>query len=159
MKQPEIDRGYFGIGIYNPKFSINVGTLYRSAFVFGASLIFTLGTRIPTQSSDTYNSYKHIPYYKYLNLEDLKQHLPYDCPLIGIEISNGAETLSKFSHPHRAIYLLGSEDNGLPNKVLLQCHRILQIPSKLPLCLNVATAGSIVMYDRYIKRNGGYETI
>ncbi len=55
----------------------------------------------------------------------------------------------KFTHPERAIYLLGAEDTGLPESVQSLCQSIIHIKS--PMCLNVAVAGSIIMYDRISK--------
>lgn len=46
-------RGYFGIGIYNPKTETNMGTLWRSAYNFGADFIFTIGMRYKKMGSDT----------------------------------------------------------------------------------------------------------
>lgn len=43
----------------------------------------------------------------------------------------------------------GAEEYGLPKEVLEKCHQIVQIPGSY--CLNVATAASIVMYDRINK--------
>ncbi len=35
--------GYFGIGIYGPKMTKNIGTLWRTADIFGADFMFTIG--------------------------------------------------------------------------------------------------------------------
>ena len=93
-------RGYFGIGILNNKTKFNIGTLYRSAFIFGASFIYTIGRRYTGQHSD---------------------------------------------------YLLGAEDSGISKNILAKCQYVLKIPGDY--CLNVATAGSIIMYDRIVKSN------
>ena len=37
--------GFFGIGIENAKNEYNIGTLWRSAYLMGASFIFTVNTR------------------------------------------------------------------------------------------------------------------
>ena len=61
--------------------------------------------------------------------------------------------LSVFAHPERALYLLGAEDHGLSETTVGRCHAsggLVTIPSSL--CLNVATAGSILIYDRITKR-------
>lgn len=50
----------------------------------------------------------------------------------------------------RAIYLLGAEDTGIPDNILNDCDSIVQLPGNY--CLNVAVAGSIVLYDRNSKR-------
>ena len=38
-------RGYFGVGIYQPKHWENVGTLWRSAYQLGASFLVVVGSR------------------------------------------------------------------------------------------------------------------
>jgi len=56
--------------------------------------------------------------------------------------------LHTFVHPEQAVYLLGAEDDGLPESVLRDIP-VLEAPSEW--CLNVATAGSLVLYDRLVK--------
>lgn len=142
-------RGYFGIGIYQPKHHENVGTLWRSAFQLGASFIFTIGKRHKKQASDTVKAFKHIPLYEYGSIEDLK--MPYDCQLIAVEFGEGSRDIQKFAHPEKAIYLLGAEDHGLPPSALKKCQYMISLPSIRTPSYNVAVAGSIVMYDRLIK--------
>ena len=148
MKQ--INRGYCGIGIENAKAECNLGTLWRSAFCLGADFIFTIGARYRKQSSDTTQTWKHIPYWPFKDWDDFSESRPHDCPLVAIEITDKARSLSTFTHPERAIYLLGPEDGGISKAALEAAQSIVRIPSLY--CLNVATAGSIVLYDRNLKR-------
>jgi tRNA (guanosine-2'-O-)-methyltransferase len=141
-------RGYCGIGIERSKTPVNVGTLWRSAYILGADYIFTVGKRYPRQASDTIKAFRHMPFWEFTDLDDMRT--PYDCPLIGVELDPRARMLADFTHPERACYLLGAEDHGLTAEALNRCHHIIQLPGKL--CLNVATAGSIVLYDRWVKR-------
>ncbi len=141
-------RGYFGTGIYHIKSEVNIGTLWRSAYSFGASFIFTIGRRYKQQSSDTTKTWRHLPLYHYETIDEL--HLPFECKLIGIE--QGGEGLKEYKHPERCVYLLGAEDYGLPDIIMNSCHDVIEIPTINEFCLNVATAGSIVMYDRLSKR-------
>lgn len=140
-------RGYYGIGIYNTKTAANIGTLWRSAHAFGAAFIFTVGKRYKRQSSDTVEAWRSIPLLDFESIEDLRRHLPYDAMLVGVELDDRAVPLDVFEHPHRAVYLLGAEDHGLPENVRRMCHKLVVVPAAMR-CLNVATAGSIVMYDR-----------
>ena len=143
-------RGYFGIGIYHPKTSVNIGTLWRSAYIFEASFIFTIGKRYRKQSSDTMCSRRHIPLFDYLSYEEFKKNLPHQAKLVCVEIDKKATTLREFNHPQQAVYLLGAEDYGLPEKAMKE-NEVIQIESPELFCLNVATSGSIIMYDRYAK--------
>jgi tRNA G18 (ribose-2'-O)-methylase SpoU len=140
-------RGYFGIGVYHPKTGPNVGTLLRSASAFGAAFVFTVGRRYHHQASDTCNTPRHVPLYHHLTVDDLAANLPHGCQLVGVELAPAARPLSTFTHPHRACYLLGAEDYGLPPAILYRCHLVVEVDGG-HRCLNVAAAGSIVLWDR-----------
>lgn len=146
------NRGYCGIGIDCAKSNLNIGTLFRSSFCFGADFIFTINKRYTKQKSDTPKAWRHLPLYHYRDVNDFIEHLPYDCKLIGVEILPEAENLVHFVHPERAIYLLGAEDVGLSENTLKMCHHKIQI-GYAAQCLNVAIAGSIILYDRITKLN------
>lgn len=143
------NRGYFGIGVYRIKNELNIGTLWRTANIFKASFIYTIGKRYKNQSSDTMKTTKHIPIYHYIDFEDFYNHIPSDCRLVGIEMAEDARNIIDYIHPERAIYLLGAEDNGLPSEIINRCHDLIMIPGAHSL--NVSTAGSIVIYDRILK--------
>ena len=121
----------------------------------GASGIFTIGQQYlkHKQKTDTYNSWKHIPLREFDTFEQFKMSIPFGCKLIGVE--TGGERLTEFKHPQRAIYLLGTEDRGLPDSALEQCEKIISLDAVNNSSYNVAVAGSIVMYHRqYIKPTG-----
>lgn len=91
-------RGYFGIGIYHPKTTENIGTLWRSAHNFGADFIFTIGKRYKQQASDTTKAQRHIPLFEYRSFEDFKEHLPSGCQMVFIEQTDGAKDLKDTCH-------------------------------------------------------------
>jgi tRNA G18 (ribose-2'-O)-methylase SpoU len=142
-------RGYFGIGIERSKMEVNVGTLWRSAYCLGASFIFTIGKRYPKQASDVTKAWRHIPLLEYADVDDFATHRPFDCQLIGVELCEDASRLETFAHPHRAIYLLGPEDGSLSPAAIALCQYVVRFESRY--CLNVAAAGTVVMYDRQAK--------
>ena len=144
--------GYFGIGIENPKFSENIGTLLRSAHCFGASFIFSIG-RIPKCPMNTLKTERHIPVYNYDSYDSFFETKPKECKVIGVEITSEATDIRNFKHPKSAVYIMGPENGNL--SILEECHDIIYIPTFH--CLNVSIAGSIVMYDRILKRRGHYE--
>lgn len=142
-------RGYYAIGIVGSKTPLNVGTLWRSAGIMGARFVFTCGRRYPKQASDTIKAWKHVPFFEFDSTDDLFNHIPKDCVPVAVELDARACPLAPYTHPERAIYLLGAEDNGLPKAALERCRDIVQLPGEH--CLNVAVAGSIVLYDRLAK--------
>jgi len=142
-------RGYFGIGIYNAKFAGNLGTLWRSAHTLGAAYIFNIGERYKKQKSDVSVAFRHIPFFEYKDFEEFKTSVPRESTLVAIENVKPKYRLETYCHPERAIYLLGAEDVGLPPEVLNECKHTVVLPGEF--CLNVATTGSIVMYDRLVK--------
>ena len=144
-----MSRGYYAIGIVGSKTPLNVGTLWRSAGIMGAQFIFTCGRRYPKQASDTIKAWKHVPLFEFDCSDDLFNHVPKDCVPVAVELDAKARPLPKYHHPERAIYMLGAEDTGLPKNVLERCRDIVQLPGER--CLNVAVAGSIVLYDRLAK--------
>ena len=142
--------GYFGIAILNPKTCENVGTLWRSAYQLNASIIYTIGSRYKVSSTDTLNVPNRIPL---LELNDwttfVETASPKGCVWVCIEM--GGTPLSEFEHPKNAVYILGSEDHGVPKSVLRGCREVVSLEGVNYGSYNVAVAGSIVMYDRMIK--------
>ena len=142
---------FFGIGIQNGKTPENLGVLWRSAQNLGASFIFTIGNRYAKQASDTHNAVKSMPYFHYDTFNDFFKNLPKGARLVAVEKTEKAEQLASFKHPRRCVYLLGAEDHGLSKEAIEKAHFLVQFKSHLSL--NVAVAGSIVMYDRQLHKS------
>ena len=145
-----LSRGFFGIGVFHSKSVQNIGTLWRSAHCFGAAFIFTVGRRYEQQASDTMKTQRHIPLYHYKDIGEMKTNTPFGTRIVGVELTERSKPLSTFTHPETAIYLLGAEDHGLNPEAIAACHSLVQIEGA-SRCLNVAVAGSIVIYDRISK--------
>lgn len=93
----------------------------------------------------------HTPLLHFTDIDDLHAHLPFSAPLVGVELDPRAVTLGRFQHPERAVYLLGAEDHGLTPDERDRCHHLVQIESLLPESMNVATAGTLLMYARHMQ--------
>lgn len=162
-------RGYFGIGVYRPKTSNNLGTLWRSCLEFETGFMFTVAARcfmesdphesqerkerlasFAGQPSNTVKAERHVPLFVWPELKDMI--LPTGARLVGIEQTERSIPLESFQHPEQAVYILGAEDDGLPPEVQEHCTGGL-VSISTHRCLNVAVAGSIVMYDRHLKRH------
>ncbi|MEI6046199.1 MAG: TrmH family RNA methyltransferase [Chloroflexota bacterium] len=149
------EQGYFGIGIYKPKRELNLGGLLRSARAFEANFVFSIGSRWQVQSSSI-KSERDVPVFYFETLEQFIASIPVNAELVCVEQSEGAEDLRFFQHPKQAVYLLGSEDTGVP-PTLLRKHRTIVIPSMD--CLNVASAGTVILYDRLLKATPSNKTL
>jgi tRNA G18 (ribose-2'-O)-methylase SpoU len=142
-------RGYFGIGVEGLSKPMNAGNLFRSAHAFGASFIFTVGAAYARDAigrSDTSDAPGEVPLHEFADASALA--LPAGCRLVGVELMEGAAELPSFRHPRQAAYVLGPERGSLSPELAAACDFVVKIPTKF--CINVATAGAIVMYDRLI---------
>lgn len=146
MKIDNLEQGYFGIGIMNGKTPENLGVLWRSAQNMGASFIYTIGNRYSKQACDTHKAVGAMPYFHYDTFEEFYKFLPKSAVLIGVELDDRAVPLETFEHPKRCVYLLGAEDHGMTREAIEKSHFLIKF--KTTLSVNVAVAGSIVMYDR-----------
>ena len=139
-------RGYFAIGAEGLSKPVNLGNLMRSAHAFGAAFAFTVEAHggLGRMPSDTSRSAHHLPYYAWASVTEMT--LPRGCKLVGIELTDSAIELPSFGHPVQAAYVLGSERGSLSPAMLDRCDFVVKIPTAF--CINVATAGAVVMYDR-----------
>lgn len=149
-----LEQGYFGIGLMHGKTPENLGVLWRSAQNMGASYIFTIGKRYAKQACDTHKATGAMPYFHYENFEAFYKQLPKGAMLVGVELDEKASSLETFIHPRRCVYLLGAEDHGLTKEAIEKSHHLVKFDT--PKSINVAVAGSIVMYDRSLKK--GWKT-
>lgn len=145
---------WFGIGILRGKTAANHGTLWRSALQFGASMTFTIGRRYERRvegSADVYKTLRQIPCLPYPDVTAFMASCPVDAQIVVIEF--GGIDLTDFEHPKRAVYVLGSEDCGVPPALVARAQWHISVPTAdgRPSSVNVAAAGAIVIYDRYVK--------
>ncbi len=150
MSTDNFKNEFFGIGIQNGKTPENLGVLWRSAQNMGANFIFTIGNRYAKQACDTHDAVKSMPYYHYNTFDNFIKNLPKGTRIVGVELTEEAENLETFNHPRRCVYLLGAEDHGLSKKAIEKSHFLVKFNSILSL--NVAVAGSIILYDRCISK-------
>ncbi len=137
---------YFEAGVYMPRNHENLGTLWRTALQLGASGLFTIGRPYRRQAADVFHAPETVPLRHFENFEAFLKARPSGALLVGVEM--GGTPLSAFTHPEKAIYLLGSEDMGLPAAVLAACNALVSLESVRQASYNLAVAGSIVLYHR-----------
>jgi len=139
-------RGYSCIGLHNPKFACNVGSVLRLAKNFDCAFVAHSGKRYRKHGTDTMKTWRHIPLFQ---VEDLRNIIPYDCVPIAVELLPEASSIIGFKHPKRAFYIFGGEDETMGKKVISWCKEVIYVPTKL--CMNLAVTAGVVLYDRLIK--------
>jgi len=140
-------KGYCGIGLDNPKFDNNIGSVLRAAGVYNAAFVAASGRRYKRHSTDTMAAYRSLPL---MQVEDLYNAIPFDCIPVAIDLISGARPLTTYEHPERAFYIFGAEDATLGKRILSWCRDVVYIPTSG--CMNLAATVNVVLYDRMCKR-------
>lgn len=138
----------FCIGLHQPKTPENVGSVLRAAHAFGASSVHICGKRYKRTGTDTSAAYRHVPL---IHTIDLMSIVPFACHPIAVELTDDAHSLYNFVHPKSAYYIFGPEDGSVPSYVRQRCSFTIYIPTTI--CLNLAAAVNVVLYDRTMKLN------
>ncbi len=147
----------FAIAAWEISKEHNVGTLVRTAHAAAASEVILLGERDwnveAARTADLYTEIVHLPAEPDVFLAHLRAR---DWNLVAVELDESSTNLFEASYPPRPCFLLGAEIGGVPQQLLDSAELIVQIPQwGLVPCLNLAVAGSIVVYDYLAKRNRG----
>lgn len=140
-------RGFCAVGLVQPKTAANVGSVLRAAFCFGAAFVAVSGHRYYRAPTDTPKFPLHRPLF---HADDVLSLCPFDCEPVAVDIVPGALPLDEFRHTPRTFYIFGPEDGTLGKAVTDRCARAIVIPSRM--CLNLAAAVNVVLYDRTAKQ-------
>jgi tRNA G18 (ribose-2'-O)-methylase SpoU len=147
----------FAIAAWEISKEHNVGTLVRTAHAAAAGEVILLGDREwnveAARTAENYTEIVQLPAEPGALLAHLDRA---DWSLVSIELAEGSVNLFEASYPERPCFLLGAELGGIPDELLERSDLIVQIPQwGLVPCLNLAVAGSIVVYDHLAKRHRG----
>ncbi len=132
----------------------NVGSLVRTAHAAAVQEVLLVGEREwnveAARTAEMFTSIIHLP-----DAAALSQHLHTgDWNLVAVELDERAENLFSVEYPPRPCFLLGAELAGVPEELLAQAAVIVKIPQwGLIPSLNLAVAGSLVIYDYLAKLN------
>lgn len=146
MKNNKQPRGYVGIGLDNPKHSVNIGAVLRASGIYGASFVAATGVRYGKAPTDTMRAHRKIPLF---SVDDLHNAIPFDCVPVAVDLIEGATSLVEYKHPQRAFYIFGAEDNTLGKRIIDYCRDVVYIPGDG--CMNLAATVNVVLYDRMAK--------
>jgi tRNA G18 (ribose-2'-O)-methylase SpoU len=147
----------FAIAAFNISKEHNVGSLVRTAHATAAAEVLMIGDRDwnveAARTAELYTSVIHLA-----GLDDLRSHLAAGgWRLVAVELHERAVSLFDASYPERPCFLVGAELGGIPEELIAEASVVVQIPQwGLVPSLNLAVAGSIVVYDYLGKlRNQG----
>ena len=147
LLQTTKQRGYFAVGLDNPKTPANIASALRACGCYEAAMLAVSGTRYKKHGCDTMMQWRHMPL---LQVADLHEIIPYDCIPVAVELVPDARSLVDFTHPERAFYVFGAEDATLGERVLSWCPQRVMIPTRA--CMNLAACVNVVLYDRLQKQ-------
>jgi len=130
----------------------NVGSLVRTAHAAAAQELILVGEREwnveAARTSELYTEIVHLD-----DAAAFRAHLRRQgWTLVAVELAPEATSLFEADYPDRPCFLLGAELGGLPQGILADAELIVEIPQwGLVPSLNLAVAGSIVIYDYLAK--------
>lgn len=143
---------FCGVGVYNPKHGGNLSILFRTlAALDCVDFLFTIGERYKPTHADTIMAAKRIPCFHYPSFQDFWRVRPVNCEVVGVENSPKAKDICDWNPPKRVVYLFGAEDEGIPLAELDHCREQIMLPCPLGISMNLSSAGSMVMYNHYLK--------
>jgi tRNA G18 (ribose-2'-O)-methylase SpoU len=126
----------------------NVGSLVRTAHAAAVSEVMLIGEREwNVEAARTAEDFTTV-----VRLDSGEELLARvndrGWSLVAVELHHRAVSLFEAEYPERPCFLLGAELGGIPEQLLDACETIVQIPQwGLVPSLNLAVAGSIVLYD------------
>jgi tRNA G18 (ribose-2'-O)-methylase SpoU len=149
----------FAIAAWEISKEHNVGTLVRTAHAAAASEVILLGERDwnieAARTADLYTEIVQLQADPTAFLAHLEARR---WDLVAVELAEDSTNLFEAVYPGRPCFLLGAELGGIPAELVDDAALVVQIPQwGLVPCLNLAVAGSIVVYDHLAKshRSGG----
>jgi tRNA guanosine-2'-O-methyltransferase len=126
----------------------NVGSLVRTAHAVAAEEVVLVGEREwNVEAARTAELYTTVT--QLADLEAFRSHLKSRrWNLVAVELDDRAVNFFDAEYPERPCFLLGAELGGVPRGLVEEAELVVQIPQwGLVPSLNLAVAGSIVVYD------------
>ena len=149
-RREEYRRGLrpLAIAAWNITKEHNVGSLVRTAHAAAAEEVVLVGEREwnmeAARTAELYTTVTQLP-----DVEAFRNHLESRrWNLVAVELDQRAINVFDAEYPERPCFLLGAELGGVPHELLEESELVVQIPQwGLVPSLNLAIAGSIVLYD------------
>lgn len=141
------------IALINPKNKHNVAKVVRSASCFGLKQVWWTGDRVQMGGEKRLPREERMKGWRdveYRQFDQVFDQFDRDVVPVCVELRPDAEPLPMFEHPDKALYVFGPEDGHVGQMWARHCQRFVVIPTRY--CLNLATAVTLVLYDRQMKR-------
>jgi tRNA G18 (ribose-2'-O)-methylase SpoU len=133
----------------------NVGSLVRTAHAAAAAEVILVGEREwnveAAKTSELYTTVTQLA-----DIDAFRDHIETQrWNLVAVELDRRAVNVFGAEYPERPCFLLGAELSGVPAELLDEAQLVVQLPQwGLVPSLNLAIAGSIVVYDYLGKLHG-----
>lgn len=128
----------------------NVGTLIRSAYSFGADLVFLSKTCADPYSPKVLQSSQgaifHIPVMTGDFYEAEQDFRKKQIPVYAAALHHDSIALSQIERPEKYAVMIGNEGSGLSDQAIELASEIIHIEMSAFESLNAAIAGSIILY-------------
>lgn len=143
-------RGFACISLFNPKTPENVGGVLRAAYAYDVAQLNISGKRTCwrwlNHATNTARAHRHMPVFR---TEGPADYRPFGCPIVAVDLVEGATDLPSFIHPPRAMYVFGPEDGTLGGDLIKDAQHVVYVPTRC--CMNLAATVNVVLYDRMAK--------
>lgn len=127
----------------------NIGTLIRTALAFNIDQVILANECVDLYNDKLLRSMQGAHFHiscLYGNLKDIiKQLQDKGVCVVGSALENGKD-INSIDKQEKMAFVLGNEGNGMDKDILALCDKIAYIPINTIESLNVAIAGSIMMY-------------
>ena len=127
----------------------NIGTLIRTALAFSIDQVILSIRCVDLYNDKLLRSMQGANFHINCIYSDLNKVIPVlkenGVFIIGSALENGID-IKKIPINEKMAYVVGNEGNGMNAEILAKCDQIGYIPIKTIESLNVAIAGSIMMY-------------
>ncbi|NPA37471.1 MAG: TrmH family RNA methyltransferase [Chlorobi bacterium] len=133
----------------------NIGHLIRLAANVGAKKIIVVDSEDHRQSKINKTAGTAIKYVDvvFCNLDELRDNIPADYSIVGLETAGGAENIYSAKLPDRMAIVLGSEKYGIQPDLLKMCGLKVFIPMPGPVkSMNVTHAAAVALFVWYSRR-------
>ena len=152
---PEVPRVRAALALCHARFDVNVGVALRSAEAAGLEALFTVGERAmslsPTRGAELAIPLTQLPDPASL----ISRARAEGYQLVAVQQTPDSQPYHLASYPPNPLFVLGSEDAGLPDELRLAADLVVEIPLYgLIDSLNVATAATCVLMHWRVHHGG-----